>query len=106
MSSIIAVEESSVDLYCDASRKLYFWYAHVGCEEAFPSRTPEIYDTLNSERYNLTRKQMSSMNTQFQGSKAVPGTFYRLQAEDIDGNMLDFASFENKVVLIVNVASK
>ena len=36
----------------------------------------------------------------------IPDSFYDIQAEDIDGNMVDFNSFRDKVVYIVNVASE
>ena len=36
----------------------------------------------------------------------IPDSFYDIQAEDIDGNMIDFNFFRQRVVYIVNVASE
>lgn len=36
----------------------------------------------------------------------IPDSFYDIQAEDIDGNIVDFKMFRDKVVYIVNVASE
>merc|ERR1719230_179394 len=36
----------------------------------------------------------------------IPDSFYNIQAEDIDGNMIDFKMFRDRVVYIVNVASE
>ena len=36
----------------------------------------------------------------------IPDSFYDIQAEDIDGNVIDFKMFRDRVVYIVNVASE
>mmetsp|Transcript_15130 Transcript_15130/g.31728 ORF Transcript_15130/g.31728 Transcript_15130/m.31728 type:complete len:102 (+) Transcript_15130:173-478(+) len=42
-----------------------------------------------------------------EASRAVADSFYDLSAQDVDGRWIDFASyFENRVVLITNVASE
>lgn len=39
-------------------------------------------------------------------SMAQQGTFHQFKAEDINGQMLDMASFKGKKLMVVNVASK
>jgi len=53
---------------------------------------------------NFVTAEERESESQSKGSKE--SLFYKLEAKDIDGNLIRFDKYQNKVVLVVNVASE
>lgn len=67
---------------CDTSSKFMKEYCRSACDERFRRERLQRFESPIAE------------------------SFYDLVANDIDGNEVDFAEFEDKVTVIVNVASE
>ena len=56
----------------------------------------------------ILRERIFKVNEKAPDNKMIANenNFYKLSANDIDGNKIDFSQFKGKKLLIVNVASK
>lgn len=57
--------------------------------------TQACHDQVRRERFQ-----------KFEETTPIANSFFELVAEDIDGNIVDFAQFKGKVTVVVNVASE